>query len=97
MRSGQNLNETSLTTSNVNATMFGEKGEFMVDGKVDAQPLYLSQVTIGGQKKNVLYVATEHGSVYAFDADSINGTASTVLWKTRSEERRVGKDSRRQR
>ena len=71
MRSGQNLNETGLTTSNVNATMFGKKGEFMVDGKVDAQPLYLSQVTIGGQKKNVLYVATEHGSVYAFDADSI--------------------------
>src|SRR3989442_4157977 len=82
MRSGQNLNQTSLTPSNVNATMFGKQGEFMVDGKVDAQPLYLSQVTIGGQKKNVLYVATEHGSVYAFDADSINGTASTVLWKT---------------
>jgi len=82
MRSGQNLNETSLTTSNVNATMFGKKGEFMVDGKVDAQPLYLSQVTIGGQKKNVLYVATEHGSVYAFDADSINGTTSAFLWKT---------------
>src|SRR2546426_4671848 len=82
MRSGQNLNETSLTTSNVNATMFGKKGEFMVDGKVDAQPLYLSQVTIGGQKKNVLYVATEHGSVYAFDADSINGATSAFLWKT---------------
>ena len=82
MRSGQNLNETSLTTSNVNATMFGKKGEFMVDGKVDAQPLYLSQVAIGGQKKNVLYVATEHGSVYAFDADSINGTTSAFLWKT---------------
>ena len=81
-RSGQNLNETVLTPANVNATMFGEKGEFMVDGKVDAQPLYLSQVTIGGQKKNVLYVATEHGSVYAFDADSINGTTSAFLWKT---------------
>jgi hypothetical protein len=62
--------------------MFGKKGEFMVDGKVDAQPLYLSQVTIGGQKKNVLYVATEHGSVYAFDADSINGATSAFLWKT---------------
>jgi len=49
---------------------------------VDAQPLYLSQVTIGGQKKNVLYVATEHGSVYAFDADSINGITSAFLWKT---------------
>jgi len=79
-RSGQNLNETVLTPANVNSTKFGKLGEFMVDGKVDAQPLYLSQVTIGGQKKNVLYVATEHGSVYAFDADSINGTASPVLW-----------------
>ncbi len=49
---------------------------------MDAQPLYLSQVTVGGQMKNVLYVATEHGSVYAFDADSINGTTSTFLWKT---------------
>jgi hypothetical protein len=81
-RSGQNLNETVLTPGNVNSTKFGKLGEFVVDGKVDAQPLYLSQVTIGGQKKNVLYVATEHGSVYAFDADSINGTGSTVLWKT---------------
>jgi hypothetical protein len=81
-RSGQNLNETTLTLANVNSATFGKKGEFSVDGLVDAQPLYLSQVTIGGQKKNVLYVVTEHGSVYAFDADSINGTTSTFLWKT---------------
>jgi hypothetical protein len=81
-RDGQNLNETALSPANVNSTQFGKKGEFTVDGRVDAQPLYLSQVTIGGQKKNVLYVATEHGSVYAFDADSINGTTSTFLWKT---------------
>jgi hypothetical protein len=81
-RTGQNLNETALTPANVNSTKFGKKGEFSVDGKVDAQPLYLSQVTIGGQKKNVLYVATEHGSVYAFDADSINGTTAAFLWKT---------------
>jgi len=81
-RSGQNLNETTLTPVNVNSTQFGKKGEFTVDGKVDAQPLYLSEVTVGGQKKNVLYVATEHGSVYAFDADSISGTTSTFLWKT---------------
>jgi hypothetical protein len=81
-RSGMNLNETTLTPANVNSTQFGKKGEFIVDGKVDAQPLYLSQVTINGQKKNVLYVATEHGSVYAFDADSINGTTSAFLWKT---------------
>jgi hypothetical protein len=81
-RDGQNLNETTLTPANVNSTQFGKKGEFTVDGHVDAQPLYLSQVTITGQKKNVLYVATEHGSVYAFDADSINGMTSTFLWKT---------------
>jgi hypothetical protein len=81
-RSGQNLNETILTPANVNATQFGKKGEFTVDGKVDAQPLYLSQVAISGQMKNVLYVATEHGSVYAFDADSINGATSTLLWKS---------------
>jgi len=81
-RDGQNLNETALTPANVNSTLFGKKGEFSVDGHVDAQPLYLSQVTIAGQKKNVLYVATEHGSVYAFDADSINGTISSFLWKT---------------
>jgi hypothetical protein len=81
-RSGQNLNETTLTPANVKSATFGKKGEFSVDGKVDAQPLYLSQVTIGGQKKNVLYVVTEHGSVYAFDADSINGVTSTFLWKT---------------
>ena len=81
-RSGMNLNETTLTPANVNSTQFGKKGEFTVDGRVDAQPLYLSQVTIGGQNKNVLYVATEHGSVYAFDADSISGTTSTFLWKT---------------
>ena len=81
-RSGQNLNETTLTPANVKSATFGKKGEFIVDGKVDAQPLYLSQITVGGQKKNVLYVVTEHGSVYAFDADAINGTTATFLWKT---------------
>ena len=80
-RSGQNLNETTLTPANVKSATFGKKGEFTVDGKVDAQPLYVSQVTVGGQRKNVLYVATEHGSVYAFDADSISGTTSAFLWK----------------
>src|SRR6266851_4845803 len=81
-RTGQNLNETALTPANVNSTKFGKLGEFPVDGRVDAQPLYLSQVTIGGQKKNVLYVATEHDSVYAFDADAVNGATASFLWKT---------------
>lgn len=80
-RTGQNLSETTLTLANVNSTSFGKKGEFTVDGKVDAQPLYLSQITVSGQKKNVLYAATEHDSVYAFDADAINGLTSSFLWK----------------
>jgi hypothetical protein len=80
-RTGQNLNETALTPANVNSAKFGILGEFTVDGRVDAQPLYLSQVSISGQKKNVLYVATEHGSVYAFDADSASGATASFLWR----------------
>src|SRR6516225_4416356 len=81
MRTGQNTHETVLTTANVNSAKFGKLGGFVVDGKVDAQPLYLSNVSIPGQgMKNILYVATEHGSVFAFDADSISGNATTPLW-----------------
>ena len=72
-RTSQNLNEGTLTPSNVNATSFGKTGFLPVDGKVDAQPLYLSKLNIPGNgTHDVLYVATEHDSVYAFDAD--NGT-----------------------
>jgi hypothetical protein len=81
MRTGQNLNETTLTPVNVNQARFGKLGEFVVDGKVDAQPLYLSGVSINGSPKNVLYVVTEHGSVFAFDADSVSGRTTTPLWK----------------
>jgi hypothetical protein len=82
LRTGQNLNETILTTANVNQSKFGKLGELMVDGKVDAQPLYLSNVSIPSVgAKNVLYVATEHGSVFAFDADNVRGTAAQPLWK----------------
>ena len=80
-RTGQNLNETILTPANVNSTRFGKLGAFTVDGKVDAQPLYLSGVSISGQSRNVLYAVTEHGSVYAFDADSVSGNTGTFLWK----------------
>src|SRR2546429_2983913 len=73
MRSGQNTHETVLTTANTKPVKFGKLGAFIVDGKVDAQPLYLSNVSIPGQgMRNVLYVATEHGSVFAFDADRID-------------------------
>jgi outer membrane protein assembly factor BamB len=76
-RSGQNLTETTLTTSNVNSSSFGKLFVISVDGKVDAQPLYLTQLTMPNQgTHNVLYVATEHGSVYGFDADS-----GTLLWQ----------------
>jgi hypothetical protein len=82
LRTGQNVNETTLTTANVNSSKFGKLGSFSVDGKVDGQPLYLSNVSIPGKgTKNVLYVVTEHDSIYAFDADSVSGSSSTVLWR----------------
>src|SRR5712664_2871914 len=82
LRTGQNLNEITLTTANVNQAKFGKLGELMVDGKVDAQPLYLSNVSITGVgMKNVLYVVTEHGNVYAFDADNVSGSTAKPLWQ----------------
>jgi outer membrane protein assembly factor BamB len=65
-RTGLMPNETILTPANVNATTFGLLLTLPVDGKVDAQPLYVSNVG----SHNLLLVASEHGSVYAFDADS---------------------------
>ncbi len=76
-RTGQNLNETILTTSNVNPSSFGKLFVIPADGKVDAQSLYLPSVVISGKgTHNVLFVATEHGSVYGFDADT-----GTQLWQ----------------
>lgn len=75
-RTGLQSNETILTTVNVNATQFGVKFSNPVDGWTYAQPLYVAGVTIGGAKHNVVFVATEHASVYAFDADS----AGPPLW-----------------
>jgi hypothetical protein len=75
-RSGQNTAETVLTLSNVNSTQFGKLFSVAVDGYVYAQPLYLANVMISGAVHNVLYIATEHDSVYAIDADK-----GTLLWQ----------------
>jgi len=70
-RTGRNLAETRLTPRNVNAEQFGKLFTIAVDGKVDAEPLYVHGLQIPRQGiRNVLYLATEHDSLYAFDADT---------------------------
>lgn len=76
-RTGQNLQETILTPSNVNSASFGKLATLPVDNVIDAEPLYLSAVNIPGKgTHNVVYVVTENDSVYAFDADQ-----GTLLWQ----------------
>lgn len=75
-RTGQNLTETTLTTANVNSQTFGLLRNLLVDGKVDAEPLYLSQLSVAGAMHNVVFIATEHDSVYAYDSDT-----GAQLWK----------------
>ena len=69
-RTGQNLNETILTRTNVNSSSFGKLGFLSVTGLVDAEPLYVPNLTVNGASHNVVFVATEHDLVYAFDADT---------------------------
>jgi len=77
LRDGQNLNEKILSPSNVNSTQFGKLFADDVDGRLYAQPLYVSHVAIPGQGfHNVIYVVTEHDSVIALDAD----TQAAPLW-----------------
>jgi hypothetical protein len=83
-RTGANLGETRLTTATVRERTFGKLFERLVDGSVYAQPLVVPNVLIRpspqapGRRHNVLYVATMHNSVYAFDAD--NPTSIASLW-----------------
>ena len=74
-RTGQNLTESVLTPSNVNASHFGLLRMLAADGNVDATPLYLSGLTVQGATHNVVFIATESDSVYAYDSDS-----GVLLW-----------------
>jgi hypothetical protein len=76
-RDGLNAQETVLTPANVTSATFGKIGFFQGDGKIDAQPLYLAGFNVIGTATNVLYMATEHDSLYAFNADT-----GTQIWKT---------------
>jgi len=76
-RTGRNSSETLLTPKNVNYNTFGKLFVIPTDGLVDAQPLYAPNVSIPGNgTHNVLFVASEHGTVYGFDADS-----GSILWQ----------------
>jgi hypothetical protein len=75
-RTGLNPNETALTLTNVNSTSFGLIRMLAGDGQVVAEPLLLSGLTVGGQSQNVVYVATENDSVYAYNADT-----GAQIWK----------------
>jgi fibronectin type 3 domain-containing protein len=77
-RDGANSQEYALTTANVNTASFGKLFSCQVDGAIYAQPLWVSNLSINGVAHNVIIVATQHDSVYAFDADT---SPCTVLWQ----------------
>ena len=79
-RTGQYLTETSLTPANVNPTNFGKLWVLPADGHVDGEPLYAANVPIPGKGlRNVVFIVTEHDTVYAYDADSTNLFWSTTM------------------
>jgi chitodextrinase len=79
LRTGQNTNETVLTPGNVTHAQFGKLFSYTMDGIAFASPLYVANVNVPGQGfHNVVYIATEHDSIYAWDAD---GLSTTPLWK----------------
>lgn len=79
LRTGLNPGEQSLSPGNVSAKTFGKLFSYLVDGYVYGQPLIVSNLTVNGGTHNVVYVATEHDSVYAFDADNYGN--GTPLWQ----------------
>jgi hypothetical protein len=79
-RDGANTNETILNLTNVNSTTFGRLYSNSVDGCVYAEPLYIPNLNIGGQMHNVVFIATENNTVYAFDANSA-GASGRLLWQ----------------
>ncbi|MCU1318205.1 MAG: hypothetical protein JWN63_3527 [Candidatus Acidoferrum typicum] len=76
-RDGTNTHEFALTTSNVNTATFGKLFSCQADGAIYAQPLWVPNLTVAGAPHNVIIVATQHESLYAFDADA---TPCTALW-----------------
>jgi hypothetical protein len=76
-RTGSNTSETILNVANVGGGKFGLQGSHAVDGHILAQPLYMTGLSIGGATHNVVFVATEHDTVYAFDADN---ATTPALW-----------------
>lgn len=80
-RTGTNSNETLLNPGNVNSAQFGKLFSYPVDGFIVGQPLIMSNVTIPGLGvHNVVYVGTMNDTLYAFDADSNQGSNATPLW-----------------
>ena len=77
-RANANLRETILTAANVGPDTFGKLGAYPVDGDIYAQPLYIQGAVIAGISRNVIFVATMHNTVYAFDADTPSSTKP--LW-----------------
>ena len=79
-RDGSNPSEYAITPSNVTNATFGKLFSCTVDGAIYAQPLWVANLTVGGVKRNVAFVATQHEGLYAFDAD-VNTTPCTPLWQ----------------
>jgi hypothetical protein len=79
---GANLHETTLTTANINTRNFGKLFSYEVEGAIYAQPLIVSDISVRGRLRNVLYVATTNNMIYALDADD-PGPHGGLLWQVR--------------